>query len=118
MKPNKNYKPASKAGVSVAILGASGYTGLETIRILLKHPKVKIKVLTGEKTRGKKIGEISSSFSYVELPKIVSLQEASFKGIDVIKLGTCRVLKILKGANICSKISNAVTKSTFFCLIN
>ena len=84
MKPNKNYKPASKAEVSVAILGASGYTGLETVRILLKHPKVKIKVLIGEKTRGKRLGEISSSFSYVELPKIVSLQEASFKGIDVI----------------------------------
>ena len=40
MQSNTNYKSASKAGVSVAILGASGYTGLETIRILLKHPKV------------------------------------------------------------------------------
>ena len=84
MKTNINSKPASKAGVNIAILGASGYTGLETIRILLKHPKVKIKVLIGEKTKGKKLGEICSSFSYVELPKIVSLQEAVFKGIDVI----------------------------------
>ena len=86
MKFNTNYKPALKAGVNVAILGASGYTGLEIIRILLRHPKVKIKVLIGEKTRGKKLGEISSTFSYVDLPKIVSLQEVSFKGIDVIFL--------------------------------
>jgi N-acetyl-gamma-glutamyl-phosphate reductase len=84
MKTNLNYNPAFKAGVNIAVLGASGYTGLETIRILLKHPKVKIKVLIGEKTKGKTLGEICSPFSDIELPKIVSLQEASFKGIDVI----------------------------------
>ena len=84
MKPNLNYKFASKAGVKVAILGASGYTGLETVRILLKHPKVKIKVLIGEKSKGKTLGEICSPFLNSELPKIVSLQEASFKGIDVV----------------------------------
>lgn len=84
MKTAINSKLASKAGVNIAIIGASGYTGLETIRVLLKHPKVRIKILIGEKTKGKKLGEICSSFSSLELPKIVSLEEANFKGIDVI----------------------------------
>ncbi len=43
--------------VKVGILGASGYTGLELIRILLNHPLVEISAVTSEKYSGIKVGD-------------------------------------------------------------
>ncbi len=43
---------------NVAILGASGYTGGELIRILVNHPNVKISYITAEKHAGKKVSEV------------------------------------------------------------
>ncbi len=41
----------------VAVLGASGYTGSDLLRLLIVHPKVEVKYLTAEKHAGKKISE-------------------------------------------------------------
>ncbi len=48
--------------LKVGILGATGYTGAELIRLLLSHPGVEISWLTSEKFAGKKIGEIFPQF--------------------------------------------------------
>ena len=42
----------------IAIVGASGYTGLELIRILDRHPEVMITCLTSEQSAGKRISEV------------------------------------------------------------
>ena len=44
--------------IKVAIAGASGYTGLELIRILDMHPEVTITSVTSEQSAGKKISDI------------------------------------------------------------
>ena len=44
--------------INIAICGATGYTGLEIIRILLIHPKVAIKALTAKIDKPEKISEI------------------------------------------------------------
>ena len=84
MKNVLNSSFRSKTVVNVAILGASGYTGHETIRLLLNHYKVNIKMLIGEKSKGKYINEIFSSLTGVDLPKIEALEDVNFKDIDVI----------------------------------
>ena len=43
---------------NVAILGASGYTGGELIRILVNHPNVNISYVTAEKHAGKAVSEV------------------------------------------------------------
>lgn len=49
--------PAAKAGateqVKIAVLGASGYTGEEVVRLLALHPNFKVTVLTGDRQAGK-----------------------------------------------------------------
>ena len=84
MKSIKNYRAELIASANVCILGPSGYTGHELIRILSTHTKVKIKLLIGDQSSGKNISEIFSSFSSLNLPRIISFEDASFKGIDVI----------------------------------
>lgn len=44
--------------LKVAIVGASGYTGLELIRILHCHPGVALTCLTSEQSAGKRISEV------------------------------------------------------------
>ena len=65
-------------------MGASGYTGAEVMRILLKHPLVKIKTLIGENSVGKNISEIFSNFHSIQLPIISSLEKADLSNIDVL----------------------------------
>lgn len=51
--------------LKVAIVGASGYTGVELIRLLSNHPKVEITAVTSEQSAGKNIASIFSSLTGV-----------------------------------------------------
>src|SRR5262245_39164878 len=44
--------------ISVSIVGASGYTGGETLRLLLNHPKVKVNQATSESNAGKYVHSV------------------------------------------------------------
>jgi len=43
--------------MKVGILGASGYTGLELLRILLRHPHFEVAAVTSEQQAGRPLGE-------------------------------------------------------------
>jgi N-acetyl-gamma-glutamyl-phosphate reductase len=45
----------------VAVVGASGYTGLELLRILLRHPQFEIVAVTSEQRAGRPVGEAFAS---------------------------------------------------------
>jgi N-acetyl-gamma-glutamyl-phosphate reductase len=45
----------------VAVLGASGYTGAEVVRLSALHPNITIAALTGEKQAGKVRGRITAA---------------------------------------------------------
>ena len=44
--------------IRIGILGASGYTGAELLRLLLRHPAAEIRLLTAERQAGKDIAEV------------------------------------------------------------
>jgi N-acetyl-gamma-glutamyl-phosphate reductase len=48
----------SSEKLPVAICGASGYTGLELLRILALHPHIRVTAITSEKSAGKKAREV------------------------------------------------------------
>ena len=68
----------------VAILGASGYTGLELARLISIHPKFEIEFLAGEKKSGLKFGDVYPSLQYLNLPDLCSVSEVNFEGIDAV----------------------------------
>jgi N-acetyl-gamma-glutamyl-phosphate reductase len=49
--------------IQVGIIGGSGYTGIELIRLLSMHPKVKIAVVTSRRHKGRRINEIHPHLS-------------------------------------------------------
>lgn len=70
--------------VSIAIIGASGYTGAELIRILLNHPHVKITALTGDSQAGKDIGDVYPHLRFKGLPSLVKHEKLDYSAIDLV----------------------------------
>lgn len=70
--------------INIAILGASGYTGAELIRLLRTHPHAEIKILTGDTQAGKEIGEVYPHLFGSGLPPLIALDKADFDDIDVV----------------------------------
>ena len=49
--------------LKVAIIGGSGYTGMELLRILSAHKSVKVGIATSRQYRGKSVGEVFPSLN-------------------------------------------------------
>ena len=71
--------------INVAIIGATGYTGLDLTLMLSKHPKVKIKNLCATKNLGKEIRVLDKRIKK-KLPKISSVTKIDYESLDVIFL--------------------------------
>ena len=57
--------------LKIAVIGATGYTGLDLVYLLSKHPKVKILDLCATKNLGKKISFFDKRIKK-KLPKIIA----------------------------------------------
>jgi N-acetyl-gamma-glutamyl-phosphate reductase len=69
----------------IGVLGASGYTGGELVRLLLRHPRAEIALLTAERSAGKAMREVFAHFANHDLPQLVAVDglDWSAAGLDV-----------------------------------
>lgn len=63
--------------VPVALVGATGYTGAEALRLLLQHPGVRIAALCAERNAGKPLAEVLPPFAGVALPPLEAFDAAA-----------------------------------------
>ena len=70
--------------INVSVVGATGYIGLELIKLLIKHPKVKIINICAQSSIGKSIYKFDSSLKKKSLPKITNLASINFDNIDIL----------------------------------
>lgn len=68
----------------IAIIGASGYTGAELIRILLNHKKVEIAELVANSNAGQNIEQLYPHLIHYGLPALKKIDEVDFTKIDVV----------------------------------
>jgi N-acetyl-gamma-glutamyl-phosphate reductase len=62
------------AKAKIGVLGASGYTGAELVRLLLRHPGVELALLTADRRAGQEMRDVFPQFSPFALPKLVSIE--------------------------------------------
>ena len=70
--------------IKVAIVGGTGYTGVELLRLLLQHPRAELAVIT---SRGEAGRPVSSLF-----PSLAGRLDLAFSDVDVRTLATCDVV--------------------------
>ncbi len=64
----------------VGVLGASGYTGAELVRLLLRHPGAEIALLTADRRAGQEMRDVFPQFAPFGLPKLVSIEGLDWAG--------------------------------------
>ena len=74
-----------KDKINIAVIGATGYTGLDLIFMLSKHPKVKILNLCATKNLGKKISFFDKRIKK-KLPEISSIKKVNWMNLDLVFL--------------------------------
>ena len=75
-----NGRIAKVNKVRVAIFGASGYSGAELLRYLVRHPQVEIVALSAESSAGKPVAELYPALRGLKLPILEKTDAASLKG--------------------------------------
>jgi len=73
-----------KDSLKIAIAGATGYIGIQLVKILSKHPKVKILHLFANKSVGKSIYEFDKTIKNKNLPKISKINKLKLKNINIL----------------------------------
>jgi N-acetyl-gamma-glutamyl-phosphate reductase len=70
--------------IDVAILGASGYTGAELVRILSVHNSFHIKALSADRKAGQEYRTVFPHLRHLKLPKLISIGEVDFSNIELV----------------------------------
>ena len=68
---------------NVAILGASGYTGAELIRLIADHPSIAISALAADRKAGMDMADVFPHLRHMDLPTLCKIDEIDFSGIDL-----------------------------------
>jgi len=68
----------------IAILGASGYTGAELVRLIAGHDGLEIAALTADRKAGQPMASVFPHLRHLDLPDLVPLSDVDFSQIDLV----------------------------------
>jgi len=71
----------------IGILGASGYTGADAVRLAARHPHVEIAALTANTHAGKAMADVFPHFFMLDLPKLIEWEKVDWTGLDAVFCG-------------------------------
>ena len=72
------------AQFNAGILGASGYTGAELVRLLVTHPGMNIAALTADRKAGMAMGDVFPQFAHLNLPPLQAMQDVDLGALDLV----------------------------------
>lgn len=67
----------------IAILGASGYTGAELVRLIATHPQMQIVALSADRKAGLTMAEVFPFLRHLDLPRLQKIEEIDFGQVDL-----------------------------------
>ncbi len=70
--------------IKTAILGASGYTGADAMRLALRHPMIDLVALTANTHAGKSVGDVFEHLRGIDLPVLTTLDEVDWRAVDLV----------------------------------
>ncbi len=71
----------------IAILGASGYTGAELVRLIATHPSMEIVALGANSKAGMAMADVFPHLRHLDLPDLVTIDQIDFDAVDLVFCG-------------------------------
>ena len=68
----------------VIILGASGYTGAELVRLISSHPEMSIQALSGDRKAGQEMSAVFPHLRHLDLPKLQRISDIDISSADLV----------------------------------
>ncbi|OAY80386.1 putative N-acetyl-gamma-glutamyl-phosphate reductase, chloroplastic [Ananas comosus] len=84
LRSMKEMIDVSEKSVRIGVLGASGYTGAEIVRLLANHPHFGITMMTADRKAGQSIGSVFPHLMAQDLPAMVAIKDADFSDVDAV----------------------------------
>lgn len=78
---------AKQAKIKVGIVGASGYTGADLIRLLACHPQAEITLLTANAQAGQPLADVYPHLGGLDLPDLIKAEDADWSDLDAVFCG-------------------------------
>lgn len=69
---------------NVAILGASGYTGAELVRIIATHPTMRIAALSADRKAGQQMADVFPHLRHLTLPTLATIDQIDLGAMDLV----------------------------------
>ena len=70
----------------IGIIGATGYTGSELVRLLVNHPNIEIKIITSESRAGDKFSDVHPQMRGIMDMPLRSIQDIGREELDLVFL--------------------------------
>jgi N-acetyl-gamma-glutamyl-phosphate reductase len=67
----------------IAVLGASGYTGAELVRLLATHPGMRVTALTADRRAGEAMAAVFPHLRHLDLPKLSWIEDVDWAAVDL-----------------------------------
>jgi N-acetyl-gamma-glutamyl-phosphate reductase len=71
-------------GHTAAVLGASGYSGAELVRLLCEHPAIDVTSISASTRAGEPVGDVLPHLTGAQLPPLIPIEEAVAAGAEVV----------------------------------
>lgn len=71
----------------IAILGASGYTGAELVRLIATHPSMEIVALGANSKAGMAMADVFPHLRHLNLPDLIKIDQIDFDNVDLVFCG-------------------------------
>jgi N-acetyl-gamma-glutamyl-phosphate reductase len=75
---------ASNKTIRAAVLGASGYTGADMIRLAARHPNIEIVALIAKGHAGQPLAQVFPHLASLDLPALVTSDQVDWSKVDVV----------------------------------
>lgn len=100
-------KPTS----NVVVLGASGYTGSEIVRLLHLHPHLKITGMTAESNAGRPFDEVYPQLGGLDLPLLVKTEVRPYASLRLLEAaGACSARETARACATSARISRGALR--------
>lgn len=73
--------------IKVGVIGASGYTGADLVRLAACHPEMEIVLLAANTHAGKPLHEVFPHLGFIDVPQLIKAEEADWGQCDAVFCG-------------------------------